>query len=183
LNNIKVFCNSFNFVSIYSYRMYIPVCRYSFLYYQHPYFVYFWILHQNKINVQLFNKTNFKKLSHWYLLWRSSPQLVKYLQIFTWNMPSVRLDTNFYTISLEKFEESVNRRRIDNTIKEQTMIYKTLHRKLKIEHWTTRTFKNCRWTQMRQKSKQFLLHYDLHNKYQCDNLDQYSSYKYFVIYP
>ena len=48
-------------------------------------------------------------------------------------MPSVSLDTNFYTVSLEKFEESVNRRRIDNTIKEQTMIYKTLHRKLKIE--------------------------------------------------
>jgi hypothetical protein len=49
-------------------------------------------------------------------------------------MPSVSLDTNFYTISLEKFEESVNRRRIDNTmVKEQTMIYKTLHRKLKLE--------------------------------------------------
>jgi hypothetical protein len=48
-------------------------------------------------------------------------------------MPSVSLDTNFYTVSLEKFEESVNRRRIDNTIKEQTMVYKTLHRKLKIE--------------------------------------------------
>jgi len=48
-------------------------------------------------------------------------------------MPSVSLDTNFYIISLEEFEESVNRRRIDNTIKEQTMIYKTLHRKLKIE--------------------------------------------------
>ena len=73
------------------------------------------------------------KLSHWYLSWRSSPQFIKYLQIFTRNMPSVSLDTQFYTISLEKFEESVNRRRIDNTIKEQTMIYKTLHRKLKIE--------------------------------------------------
>jgi hypothetical protein len=48
-------------------------------------------------------------------------------------MPSVSLGTNFYIISLEKFEESVNRRRIDNTIKEQTMIYKTLHRKLKME--------------------------------------------------
>jgi hypothetical protein len=48
-------------------------------------------------------------------------------------MPSVSLGTHFYTISLEKFEESVNRRRIDNTIKEQTMIYKTQHRKLKIE--------------------------------------------------
>ena len=46
-------------------------------------------------------------------------------------MPSVSLGTNFYTISLEKFEESVSRRRIDNTIREQTMIYKTLHRKLK----------------------------------------------------
>jgi hypothetical protein len=69
----------------------------------------------------------------WYLLWRSSPQLVKYLKIFTWNMPSVSLDTHFYTVSLEKFGESVNRRRIDNTIKEQTMIYKPLHRKLKIE--------------------------------------------------
>ena len=48
-------------------------------------------------------------------------------------MPSVSLDTHFYTVSLEKFGESVNRRRIDNAIKEQTMIYKTLHRKLKIE--------------------------------------------------
>ena len=49
-------------------------------------------------------------------------------------MPSVSLDTQFYTISLEKFEKSVNRRRIDNTmVKEQTMIYRTLHRKLKIE--------------------------------------------------
>jgi hypothetical protein len=92
------------------------------------------------------------KLSHWYLLWRSSPQLIKYLQIFTRNMPSVSLDTNFYTISLEKFEESVNRRRIDNImVKEQTMIYKTLHRKLKIEQHEP-------WTQMLQKSKQFPLH-------------------------
>jgi hypothetical protein len=48
-------------------------------------------------------------------------------------MSFVSLGTNVYTISLEKFEESVNRRRIDNTIKEQTMIYKTLHRKLKME--------------------------------------------------
>ena len=49
-------------------------------------------------------------------------------------MPSVSLDTQFYTISLEKLEESVNRRRIDNTmVKEQTMIYRILHRKLKIE--------------------------------------------------
>ena len=48
-------------------------------------------------------------------------------------MPSVSLDTTFCTISLEKFEEFVNRRWIDNTIKEQTTIYKTLHRKLKIE--------------------------------------------------
>ena len=117
------------------------------------------------------------KLSHWYLLWRSSSQLIKYLQIFTWNMPSVSLDTNVYTISLEKFEESVNRRRIDNTIKEQTMIHKTLHRKLKIEHWTTRTFKNCRWTQMLQKSKQFLLHcclWDTEVKY-TDNIHTLST--------
>jgi hypothetical protein len=92
------------------------------------------------------------KLSHWYLLWRSSPQLIKYLQIFTRNVPSVSLDTNFYTISLEKFEESINRRRIDNImVKEQTMIYKTLHRKLKIEQHEP-------WTQMLQKSNQFLLH-------------------------
>ena len=48
-------------------------------------------------------------------------------------MPSVSVDTNFYTVSIEKFEEFVNRRRIDNTIKEQIMIYKTLHRKQKIE--------------------------------------------------
>jgi hypothetical protein len=37
-----------------------------------------------------------------------------------------------FTINI-RLGESVNRRRIDNTIKEQTMIYKTLHRKLKIE--------------------------------------------------
>ena len=48
-------------------------------------------------------------------------------------MSSVSLDIHFYTVSWEKFEESVNRRRIDNTIKEQTMIYKTLPRNLKIE--------------------------------------------------
>jgi hypothetical protein len=60
-------------------------------------------------------------------------------------MPSVSLDTHFYSISLEKFGESVNRRRIDNTIKEQTMIYKTLHRKLKMEQHQS--------------------------GYQCDNLD------------
>ena len=91
------------------------------------------------------------KLSHWYLSWRSSPQLIKYLQILTRNMPSVSLDTQFYTISLEQFEKSVNRRRIDNTmVKEQTMIYRTLHRKLKIEQHEP-------WTQMLQKSKQFAL--------------------------
>ena len=45
------------------------------------------------------------KLSHWYLLWISS----QYLQIFTENMPAVRLDTSI-SISLEKFEECVNLR-------------------------------------------------------------------------
>jgi hypothetical protein len=53
--------------------------------------------------------------------------------VYILNMPSVSLDTHFYTVSLEKFEEFVNRRRIDKAIKEQTMIYKTLHRILKME--------------------------------------------------
>jgi hypothetical protein len=88
----------------------------------------------SKLTEGIFQVNICKYLTNWVDVWRSSPQLVKYLQIFTWNMPSVSLDTTFCTISLEKFEESVNRRRIDNTIKEQTMIYKTLHWKLKIEH-------------------------------------------------